>query len=168
MIYTKMTNKALCIAYEAHKDQVDKAGIPYIFHPIHLAEQMKDEISVCVALLHDVVEDTPVTIEELEKEFPKEVVEAVRILSREEGTDYFEYIRKVAQHPVARKVKMADLEHNSDETRMAGYENQSGVREQILKRREKYEKARRILEASQKNEDYSTDKDEILRKMERK
>lgn len=60
MIYTELTNKALTIAYRAHHGQLDKSGIPYIFHPVHLAEQMKDEISVCVALLHDVLEDTDV------------------------------------------------------------------------------------------------------------
>ena len=63
MIYTVLTNKAIQIAYEAHQGQVDKAGLPYIFHPFHLAEQMTDEISTCVALLHDVAEDTDVSLE---------------------------------------------------------------------------------------------------------
>ena len=58
MIYTALTNKALRLAYAAHHGQTDKCGQPYIFHPYHLAEQMPDEISACVALLHDVVEDT--------------------------------------------------------------------------------------------------------------
>lgn len=70
MIYTVLTNKALRIAYEAHQGQVDKAGLPYIFHPFHLAEQMTDEISTCVALLHDVAEDTDVSLDELAREFP--------------------------------------------------------------------------------------------------
>ena len=74
MIYTPLTNKAQRIAYDAHQGQTDKSGQPYIFHPYHLAEQMTDEVSVCVALLHDVVEDTAVTFEELEREFPPEVV----------------------------------------------------------------------------------------------
>ena len=63
MIYTELTKKALRLAYEAHTGQEDKAGIPYICHPLHLAEQMNDEISTCVALLHDVVEDTDWTLE---------------------------------------------------------------------------------------------------------
>ena len=63
MIYTPLTNKALRLAYTAHHGQVDKSGVPYIFHPYHLAEQMTDEITTCVALLHDVVEDTDITFE---------------------------------------------------------------------------------------------------------
>lgn len=148
MIYTLLTNKAMRIAYQAHKEQVDKAGVPYIFHPIHLAEQMTDEYSVCVALLHDVVEDTPMTMEEIRKEFPLPVAEAVELLTHKEGTDYFAYIEKIAENPVARKVKMADIAHNSDETRMAGREEQE--QEQILRRRKKYEKARAILERRDK------------------
>ena len=70
MIYTELTNKALRIAYDAHHGQVDSNGIPYIFHPLHLAEQMEDEISCCCAILHDVVEDTSVTMEELAEIFP--------------------------------------------------------------------------------------------------
>ena len=73
MIYTDLTNKALKIAYAAHDGQTDKAGMPYIFHPYHLAEQMDDEISVCVALLHDVAEDTDVTLDALAEIFPQEV-----------------------------------------------------------------------------------------------
>ena len=68
MIYTPMTKKALCIAYKAHEGQVDKTGVPYIFHPFHLAESMTDENSTIVALLHDVIEDTDWTIDDLEKE----------------------------------------------------------------------------------------------------
>ena len=76
MIYTELTKKALKLCFEAHKDQVDKTGIPYVFHPFHLAEQMKDEYTTVVALLHDVVEDTNITLADLEKEYPKEVIDA--------------------------------------------------------------------------------------------
>lgn len=79
MIYTPLTNKALRLAYTAHHGQVDKSGVPYIFHPYHLAEQMTDEITTCVALLHDVVEDTDITFEELAQEFPPAVIEALRL-----------------------------------------------------------------------------------------
>ena len=65
MIYTQLTKKAMRIAYEAHKNQVEKSGIPYIYHPLHLAEQMQYEAAVCVALLHDVVEDTDITLDDL-------------------------------------------------------------------------------------------------------
>ena len=78
MVYTELTNRALRLAYQAHQGQVDKSGVPYIFHPAHLAEQMEDEISCCAALLHDVVEDTSVTLADLEAAFPPEVTEAVR------------------------------------------------------------------------------------------
>ena len=67
MIYTEMTKKAMQISYQAHKDQVDKSGIPYIFHPTHLAEQTETEEAVIVALFHDVVEDTEWSIHALEK-----------------------------------------------------------------------------------------------------
>ena len=71
MIYTPLTLKALKICFQAHKNQTDKAGSPYVFHPFHLAEQMEDEYSVCTALLHDVIEDTDITLEYLANCFPK-------------------------------------------------------------------------------------------------
>ena len=72
MINTKLTRKAMIIAYEAHKNQVDKSGVPYIYHPIHVAEQMDTENECIIALLHDVVEDTNVTFKQLEEVFSKE------------------------------------------------------------------------------------------------
>ena len=82
MIYTKLTKKAMKIAFEAHKNQTDKNGMPYIYHPIHLAEQMSDEATVCVALLHDVVEDTDTTFEDLEKEgFTPEIISALKLMT---------------------------------------------------------------------------------------
>ncbi len=144
MIYTPLTNKAMRIAYAAHQGQVDKSGQPYIFHPYHLAEQMDDEISVCVALLHDVVEDTDVSFARLEQEFPKEVTDALRLLTHEQGTDYFAYIQAIRSNSTARKVKLADLAHNSDETRFAGCKPIPEA--QLERRRQKYAKARAILE----------------------
>ena len=125
MIYTPLTNKALVFAYNAHHGQLDYNGIPYIFHPLHLAEQMDDEISCCAALLHDVVEDTPVTLEKLAREFPPEVVEVVALLTHESSaeasnSDYFSYLLPIKAHPIARKVKLADIAHNSDQTRCVG------------------------------------------------
>lgn len=144
MIYTPLTNKAMRLAYTAHHGQTDQGGQPYIFHPFHLAEQMTDEISVCVALLHDVVEDTDVTLEELKKEFPAEVTEAVRLLTHTRETDYFDYVRAIRENPVARKVKLADIAHNSDESRLTGCDNVT--QEQRAWWREKYARARAILE----------------------
>ena len=144
MIYTTLTNKALRLAYTAHHGQTDKSGQPYIFHPYHLAEQMTDEVSVCVALLHDVVEDTDLTFADLEREFPQEVTDALRLLTHEKGTDYFDYVRAIKENPVAVKVKLADLAHNSDESRFAGCGDRSA--EELVRWREKYAKARAILE----------------------
>lgn len=142
MIYTPLTNKAMRIAYAAHQGQVDYNGIPYIFHPIHLAEAMDDEVSCCAALLHDVVEDTDVTMEDLRKEFPEEVMEVLKLLTHEKGVDYFEYVRAITAHPIAVKIKLADLAHNADQTRCVG----SGLPEEKLAYwRAKYAKAKAIL-----------------------
>ncbi len=143
VIYTPLTRKAMEIAYNAHHGQRDKSGVPYIFHPAHLAEQMTDETTTCVALLHDVVEDTDMTIEELAEEFPDEVIRALRLLTHDPEVDYFDYVRAVKADPAARMVKLADLEHNADETRVEG--NPSVSEEQRLRRREKYRKAKEIL-----------------------
>ncbi|MCD8119995.1 MAG: HD domain-containing protein [Lachnospiraceae bacterium] len=143
MIYTELTNRALRLAYKAHEGQYDRAGIPYVFHPLHMAEQMTDETATCVALLHDVVEDTQMSMEELAEEFPEEVIEALHLLTREPGTDYYDYIRNLSGNPVAKAVKLADLAHNSDETRFAGCDY---IPEEQLERwRRKYSKAKVIL-----------------------
>ena len=77
MIYTKLTKLAMRVAFDAHKEQTDKTGLPYIFHPFHLAEQMTDEVTACVALLHDVVEDTNITFVRLsELGFTNEIIQA--------------------------------------------------------------------------------------------
>ena len=142
MVYTPLTAKAMLIAYAAHHGQVDKAGIPYIFHPMHLAEAMEDEISCCVALLHDTVEDTDITFADLEKEFPKAVLDALRLLTHREGTDYFDYVRAIKGDPIAVKVKLADIAHNSDQTRLAD----CGMAEETKAYfRSKYAKAKAIL-----------------------
>ena len=142
MIYTPLTMKAMKIAYDAHHGQVDKAGVPYIFHPLHLAETMDDEISCCAALLHDTVEDTDVTLEQLAAEFPSEVVEAVRLLTHAPGTDYYDYVRAIRENPIAMKVKFAELDHNSDQSRFAGVRVPE---ERLGYFRDKYAKARAIL-----------------------
>ena len=142
MIYTPLTNQAMRIAYNAHHGQLDYNGIPYIFHPIHLAEQMDDEFSCCVALLHDVVEDTDVTLEDLKAIFPAEVTDAVALMTHDDSTDYFDYVRAIKENPIARKVKLADLAHNSDQSRCVGSDL---TEERKEKWRIKYEKATKIL-----------------------
>ena len=142
MIYTPLTGKAMKLAYKAHHGQFDYNGIPYIFHPIHLAEQMDDEISCCAALLHDVVEDTDITMEELSREFPPEVIDAVKLLTHDDTTPYFDYVRAIKANPIARKVKLADLTHNSDQSRCVGSDLPE---EKLAFWKEKYAKATKIL-----------------------
>ena len=142
MIYTELTNKAMKIAYSAHHGQLDYNGIPYIFHPIHLAEGMDDEISCCAALLHDVVEDTAVTMEELAREFPKEVIDVLKLLTHTDDTDYFDYVRSIKTNPIAVKVKLADLAHNSDQSRCVGSDLSP---QRLAFWKQKYQKAMAIL-----------------------
>lgn len=139
MIYTDNTRKAMKIAYKVHDGQVDKAGLPYIFHPIHLAEQMDTEEECIVALLHDVVEDTDVTFEDLEKEFSQTVIDALKLLTHDKSVDYMEYVKTIKNNPIARNVKLADLKHNSDMTRLLS------VTEKDIERYNKYQKAIQIL-----------------------
>lgn len=121
--------------------------MPYVFHPFHLAEQMPDEVTTCVALLHDVVEHTDVTFEDLEGEFPEEVIDALRLLTHGEGDDYFLYVRNLKENPVARTVKLADLAHNSDLSR---YDGCLGITEDMKRAWiERYSEARRILESDE-------------------
>lgn len=139
MINTKLTRKAMIIAYEAHKNQVDKSGVPYIYHPIHVAEQMDTENECIIALLHDVVEDTNVTFKQLEEVFSKEIIDILKLLTREENIEYDEYIKRKKNNSIACKVKIADLTHNLDKTRL------DFVTEVDVKRNEKYKKALQIL-----------------------
>ncbi|MBR3382843.1 MAG: GTP pyrophosphokinase [Clostridia bacterium] len=140
MIYTYLTKKALRLCFEAHKDQLDKSGLPYVFHPFHLAEQMDNEETVCVALLHDVVEDTDYTLEDLiAMGFPKPVTDALALMTHDENVPYLDYVAKLKDNPVARQVKLADLKHNSDLTRL------DRVDEKALERVEKYRKAMELL-----------------------
>ena len=142
MVYTPLTNKAMRIAYNAHHGQLDYNGIPYIFHPLHLAEAMEDEISCCAALLHDVVEDTTVTMEDLAKEFPAEVIQVLELLTHREDVPYFDYVRAVKANPIAVKVKLADIAHNSDQTRCVGSDLTEA---QLAYWRNKYANAKSIL-----------------------
>ena len=141
MLYTTLTKKAMKIAFEAHKNQSDKNRIPYIYHPVHLAEQMDCEDSICVALLHDVVEDTSMTFEDLQVEgFSGEIINALKLLTHDDAVPYMEYVKEIRKNPIATKVKLADLRHNSDLTRL------DEVNEKALKRVEKYKEAIKLLE----------------------
>ena len=141
MLYTSLTKKAMKLCFAAHKEQTDKSGLPYVFHPFHLAEQMTDEKSTVVALLHDVVEDTPYTLEDLRTMgFPDDVLEAIALMTHAKGVPYLDYVAALRDNPLAKRVKLADLRHNSDLTRL------DVVDEKALARVEKYRKAIALLE----------------------
>ena len=140
MINTKLTRLASKIAYKAHNGQTDKAGVPYIFHPIHIAEQMDSEESCVVALLHDVIEDSDITLEILSKYFNDDIITALRVLTKKENDDYVMYIKRVKTNKLATKVKIKDLEHNRDLTRL------DEVTDKDRKRSLKYWQAIRYLE----------------------
>lgn len=141
MLYTPLTKKALKLCFEAHKEQVDKSGMPYVFHPFHLAEQMTDERATVVALLHDVVEDTPYTLADLSgMGFPKEAVDAIALMTHDDRVPYLDYVAKIRENPIARAVKLADLKHNSDLSRLDHVDGKA------LARVEKYAAAIRLLE----------------------
>lgn len=144
MLYTDKTKKALKLCFDAHKEQTDKSGMPYVFHPFHLAEQMETEDTTVVALLHDVVEDTDNTLEDLrELGFSENVLEALTLLTHDDDVDYMDYVRAIKGNPIAKAVKLADLNHNSDITRL------DTVDEKALKRREKYLQAIDLLTESE-------------------
>ena len=141
MIYTEMTKKALKLCFEAHKEQIDKSGMPYVFHPFHLAEQMQDEESTIVALLHDVVEDTDYTLDDLRKVgFDDSVLVAINLMTYEDGVPYMDYVEQIKTNPIAKIVKLADLRHNSDMTRL------DVVTPRNQERAEKYLAAIKLLE----------------------
>ena len=142
MLYTEKVKKALEIAFDAHKDQVDKAGLPYIYHPFYLATQMETEDSIIVALLHDVVEDSHYTFEEIESYgFSPSIITALRLLTHEDSEDYITYIHRVKENELARIVKLADLKHNSDESRL------SHMDDKVRERLNRYAESIKILES---------------------
>lgn len=111
--------KALRLATAAHSGQVDKAGVDYIKHPITVAEALDTEVAQTVALLHDVIEDTDITLEDLKREsFSDSVIHAILCLTRRTDESREVYISRIAENPLATTVKLADLAHNSDLSRL--------------------------------------------------
>ena len=140
--------KAKALAESAHKGQFDKAGQPYILHPLVLAEDLKgrgyEDKYIVVALLHDTLEDTDLTIDEicttLDISTDSDIIEALKLLTHEQSVPYMTYIERLKCNKIARIVKMADLRHNMDLSRI------SHVTEKDLARIEKYKKAYALLE----------------------
>ena len=143
MLYTPITKKALRYCFEVHAGQLDKSGIPYVNHPLHLAEQMETEDETVVALLHDVMEDCGKTPDDLRAlGISEQAVAALELLTHKHGTPYLDYVRALADNPLATKVKLADLRHNSDLTRLDSVDGCD------IARLCKYREARAALDAA--------------------
>jgi len=133
-------DKAYSLAKAAHAGQVDKSGVDYIEHPVTVASLVETETQKAVALLHDILEDTDVTADELRSLFGDEITNAVVTLTRPKGMPYMDYIARIAKNPLAKAVKMADLKHNMNLGRL------NEVTERDLERvRNKYEPAMEYL-----------------------
>ena len=140
-VVSSKTSSSTRTVSRGHKEQIDKSGMPYVFHPFHLAEQMQDEESTIVALLHDVVEDTDYTLDDLSKMgFDDSVLTAINLMTHEDGVPYMDYVEQIKTNPIAKIVKLADLRHNSDMTRL------DVVTPRNQERAEKYLAAIKLLE----------------------
>ena len=129
-------DRAIELAKQHHEGQTDKAGKPYIEHPLRVMSQVESEEEKIVAVLHDIVEDTDISLDDLRSEgFSEEVVSAVECLTKQDGENYDSYIERISFNPLAVKIKLADLEDNSDLTRLPE------VTDKDLERIEKYDKA---------------------------
>ncbi|MBN1662822.1 MAG: HD domain-containing protein [Deltaproteobacteria bacterium] len=138
---------AIEIAVQAHKGQSDKAGEPYILHPLRIMCRMDNETEKIVAVLHDIVEDTPWTLDRLrDRGFPEEIVDAVDGLTKRDGESYEALIERACGNPVTKKIKIADLEDNMDVRRFAR------ITQQDLERFAKYLRAWRTLTGQTENE----------------
>ncbi len=131
---------AIALAARAHAGQLDKAGVPYIFHPIRVMLRMTTDDERMAAMLHDVVEDCGWTLEGLASEgFSRSVIEAVDALTKRPGEDYEAFVLRASENTIARKVKLADLADNSDPARI------SHPTERDRARLEKYRRAAEVL-----------------------
>ncbi len=136
--------KAISIATSAHENQVDKGGKPYIEHPLRLMKQMMSEKEQIVAVLHDVIEDSDYSLDDLlAAGFSEEIVQAVEVLTKQKGESYKNYLRRVKTNPIAIAparsqsfaVKLADLQDNMDLTRL------SNITEKDIERQKKYSRS---------------------------
>lgn len=138
--FIELREKAMLIAEKVHKGQVDKAGKPYIWHPVRVERRCTRQEDRLVALLHDTIEDGDIASEYLLLVgFSQEVVDAVLSVSRKRGEDYFEFIQRCKANPIGRRVKICDLEDNMDITRL------NDLTEKDIERLKKYHKAYKIL-----------------------
>ncbi|OJT23993.1 GTP pyrophosphokinase [Archangium sp. Cb G35] len=120
---------AIALAVEAHRGQRDKSGKAYILHPLRVMMRLETDTERMVAILHDVVEDTPWTLERLRGlGYPEEVLSALDCLTKREGETYEAFIERVLPHPLARRVKRADLEDNMDVRRLLAFTERDAER----------------------------------------
>ena len=132
--------KAIELAFKVHKNQKDRYGKPYIFHPLRVMNKMDDDKEKIVAVLHDVIEDTELTYKDLcDAGFSEEIIDAIASISKQDGEEYFDYINRVMQNRLAVKVKLADLEDNMDVRRI------EIITEKDRGRLNKYMKAYRMI-----------------------
>ena len=111
---------AILLAVEAHRGQVDKVGQPYILHELRVMFSLDSEKEKIVGVLHDVVEDTKYTLDDLRgMGYAEDVLAALDCLTKREGERYEAFIERIKQNPIARRVKIADLQDNLDLTRLA-------------------------------------------------
>lgn len=116
----ELLEKAYEFAKKAHEGQKDKAGNEYITHPLWVSNHLDDLKCKVVGLLHDTVEDSLVTLEDIEKEFGKEIKDAVDALTKRDGEDYLGYVLRASQNPISKQVKIMDIRNNMDLTRING------------------------------------------------
>ncbi len=143
MVYTTLTNAVLKFIYKAHEGAVDRAGLPYVYHPLTVAATMDDEDSTVVALLHDVLEDTSYTLEDIKGlGVSEKAIEALQLLTHDKDEPYMDYIQRIKSNPLAAKVKLADLKHNSDLSRL------TEITPKDKERVKKYKEAQKILKVA--------------------
>ena len=136
-------DKAIEIAAKAHAGQQDKAGQPYILHPLRLMLRFETEEEMIVAVMHDVIEDSDLSLENLRTQgFPDEIVEAIECLTKKDGEEYGEFVLRVSKNQLAKKIKIADIKDNLNLTRL------ENISDKDLKRVEKYHRALKLLLSS--------------------
>jgi len=146
MTELQLLEKAIGIAVEAHRGKQDRYGAPFILHPLRVMGRVSTAEAQTVAVLHDVVEDTRWTFEDLEAEgFPPRIIEALKRVTKQEGEEYEQFVRRSASNPLARIVRLADLEDNMDISRMPH------VSEEDLERLQKYLRAWKALTSKAEN-----------------
>lgn len=136
--FTNLLNLAEAIAASVHEKQVDKVGAPYILHPQTVSSYCETTYAKIVGYLHDVVEDTDVTLNDLKRlGFDDFLLEALRCVTKEDGFDEDEYYLRIKNNPIAKEVKLADLKHNTDLSRLPDSSNQE-LLDKMLKKNEYY------------------------------